>query len=111
MMESDLSNAEIDKKTLSILNNSFNSEVNISSGKGRLDVLAFTGLIGRRCESRIIFPIPVDMINGAIAPVVLPPFDIEFVYPSYPNGVFLDLAKTEMFLNVLLMRLQLMQLK
>ena len=54
-------NISSDARTLKALNPSFNTdaETHISDGMGRLDILAFSGLIGRRGERRIIIgPFP-----------------------------------------------------
>lgn len=92
MMDKDAENAALDAKTLNAINGSFDtaSELSIASGKGRLDVLAFANLIGRRGESRKIFG-PVGPIfittttkDGKPVTMAVPPFDLEFAYPVYP---------------------------
>ncbi len=91
-MDKDADNAALDAKTLNGINESFDtaSELNIAAGKGRLDVLAFANLIGRRGESRKIFgPIGPIFIQGKTkdgkpATIAVPPFDLEFPYPVYP---------------------------
>ena len=80
-------NVSADARTLHALNASFdvNSETAISEGKGRLDVLAFSGLIGRRGERRIrIGPFPGLQFPLEKGFVFIPPFDIEFAYPEFP---------------------------
>lgn len=92
MMDKDADNAALDARTLNAINGSFDtaSELNIASGKGRLDVLAFANLIGRRGESRKIFgpigPIFIDGTtkDGKPTRMAIPPFDLEFAYPVYP---------------------------
>ena len=86
MREGDISNAELDAKMLYAMNQSFDtkSELSISRGKGRLDVISFTDLIGRRSEERIVlgpFPTFPFVVNDII--VNIPEFDIEFVYPKF----------------------------
>lgn len=80
-------NVSADAGTLKALNSSFDidSMTSISEGKGRLDILAFSGLIGRRGERRVIigpFPGIQFPTNGHF--VYVPPFDLEFVYPEFP---------------------------
>ena len=80
-------NVSADAKTLHALNESFdvNSEASITDGMGRLDVLAFSGLIGRRGERRIrLGPFPGLQFPLEKGFVFIPPFDIEFVYPEFP---------------------------
>lgn len=86
MMENDKGNAELDARTLAVLNSSFDakSELEIARGKGRLDVIAFTDLIGRRREERIVigpFPNIMFPVRGIL--VDIPEFDIEFTYPKF----------------------------
>lgn len=92
MMEGDEDNARLDSKTLAVLNGSFDAsdDLKVVSGKGRLNVLAFSGLIGRRGEQRIRIG-PFSGIyyhhrtkNGSSS-LVIPPFDLEFTYPVYPS--------------------------
>lgn len=80
-------NISADARTLRALNQSFDvdSEISISKGKGRLDVLAFSGLIGRRGERRVrIGPVPGIQFPLERGFVFVPPFDIEFAYPEFP---------------------------
>ena len=80
-------NVEADSRTLKALNPSFDvaAETSISAGKGRLDVLAFSGLIGRRGERRLIVgPFPGIQFPTGKAFVYIPAFDLEFVYPEFP---------------------------
>lgn len=80
-------NVEADSRTLKALNPEFDvvSEGSISSGMGRLDVLAFTGLIGRRGERRLIVgPFPGIQFPTSSHFVYIPAFDLEFVYPEFP---------------------------
>lgn len=80
-------NIAADSKTLKALNPSFDvdSETKISDGKGRLDILAFSGLIGRRGEKRVVIgPIPGIVAGNSQGTIAVPDFDIEFVYPAFP---------------------------
>ncbi|MBQ9205475.1 MAG: hypothetical protein IJ158_02035 [Treponema sp.] len=80
-------NISSDARTLKALNPSFNTdaETHISDGMGRLDILAFSGLIGRRGERRIIIgPFPGIQFPTSRNFVYVPAFDLEFVYPEFP---------------------------
>ncbi|MCR4822415.1 MAG: hypothetical protein K5873_06035 [Treponema sp.] len=80
-------NISADSATLKALNPSFDvdSLTEISEGKGRLDILAFSGFIGRRGEKRIIIgPFPGLQFPVNKHFVYIPPFDIEFAYPAFP---------------------------
>ena len=80
-------NIRADSETLRALNPSFDvkSETQISAGKGRLDILAFSGLIGRRGERRLVVgPFPGIQFPIESHFVFIPPFDLEFVYPEFP---------------------------
>ena len=80
-------NINADTRTFKALNPSFDidSVTQISDGKGRLDILAFSGLIGRRGERRIIIgPFPGIQFPTKDHFVYIPPFDLEFVYPEFP---------------------------
>ena len=80
-------NVSADARTLKALNPSFNAdaEYTIASGKGRLDILAFSGLIGRRGERRLIIgPFPGIQFPTGKKFVYIPGFDLEFVYPEVP---------------------------
>ncbi len=80
-------NINADTRTFKALNPAFDidSESQISDGKGRLDILAFSGLIGRRGERRIIIgPFPGIQFPVNKHFVYIPPFDLEFVYPEFP---------------------------
>ena len=80
-------NINADTRTFKALNPAFDidSLSNISDGKGRLDILAFSGLIGRRGERRIIIgPFPGIQFPTKDHFVYIPPFDLEFVYPEFP---------------------------
>ncbi len=81
-------NVVADSATLTAMNPSFDiaSETKINDGMGRLDVLAFTGLIGRRGEKRIVIgPIPGLIVKNSEGTVAIPDFDLEFVYPAFPS--------------------------
>jgi hypothetical protein len=80
-------NINADTRTFKALNPAFDidSLSNISDGKGRLDILAFSGLIGRRGERRVIIgPFPGIQFPTKDHFVYIPPFDLEFVYPEFP---------------------------
>ena len=80
-------NIEADTATFKALNPSFDieSESSLSDGMGRLDIIAFSGLIGRRGERRVrIGPFPGLQFESEKRFVFIPPFDIEFVYPEFP---------------------------
>ncbi|MBB5227382.1 hypothetical protein DYE50_00720 [Treponema ruminis] len=80
-------NVSADSRTLKALNPEFDvlAESSISDGMGRLDVLAFTGLIGRRGERRLIIgPFPGVQFPTGRHFVYIPAFDLEFVYPEFP---------------------------
>ena len=80
-------NISADTRTLSALNPAFDvsREFSVSENKGRLDVLAFAGLIGRRGERRIIIgPFPGIQFPTGNNFVYIPAFDLEFVYPEFP---------------------------
>lgn len=80
-------NIDSDSRTLRALNPSFdiNSETKISDGMGRLDILAFSGLIGRRGERRLVIgPFPGIQFPTKKYFVYIPAFDLEFVYPDFP---------------------------
>ncbi len=82
-------NIRADSEVLHALNPSFavEEETKITDEKGRLDVLAFTGLIGRRGEKRIVIgPIPGLIVESSQdkRTVAIPEFDLEFVYPVFP---------------------------
>lgn len=66
-----------------------NAEINIPAGMGRVNVLAFTGLIGRKGEDRSILEFAGKKIKGKDkdgneVETNLPPFDLELVNPVYP---------------------------
>ncbi|MBR1536864.1 MAG: hypothetical protein IJ630_07995 [Treponema sp.] len=80
-------NIESDSRTLLALNPNFDisSETKISDGKGRLDILSFAGLIGRRGERRLrIGPFPGIQFPTGRHFVYIPAFDLEFVWPEFP---------------------------
>ena len=80
-------NIDADSRTLKSLNPSFDVEsmTEISDGNGRLDILAFSGLIGRRGERRLIIgPFPGIQFPTGRHFVYIPAFDLEFVYPEFP---------------------------
>lgn len=102
MMEGDKSNAELDARILNALNQSFDtkSELEISRGKGRLDVVSFTDMIGRREEERIVigpFPTIPFSVNKII--VTIPEFDIEFVYPKFSHVDRSSVTAVKMIVN------------
>ena len=78
------SSVEVDAKVLATLGSNINvsEDVNIPAGKGRLGVLALSGLIGRRHEAKFETPqvlpfyVPID---GA-KPIL---FKLKFVWPEY----------------------------
>lgn len=78
------SNVEIDAKMLASLGSEINvsEDVDIPAGKGRLNVLALSGLIGRRHEAKFETPrilpfyVPID---GA-KPIL---FKLKFTWPEY----------------------------
>lgn len=87
MMEKDPDSAKLDAATLKALGSSYNpaDDIAIPSGKGRLNILAFTGLIGRRGEMRRIFgPIEGVHLDTGSGSVDIPPFDLEYAYPVFP---------------------------
>ncbi len=92
LMDGDTDNAQVDARRLKKYNQAFDtsSVFNITKGKGRIDVISFSGLIGRRGEGRTILgPIiglwlPSEDSNGNAKDIVIPPFDIEFAYPVFP---------------------------
>mgnify|MGYP006875883397 FL=1 len=107
MMNGDGGNARVDRDVLAKLNPGFDadSELAIPDGKGRLDVVAFSNLIGRRYEQAFYFP--GDVVSGVLAAgshivgrgpeslIMLPPladgveipaFRIKFVYPNYKES-------------------------
>ena len=80
-------NIPADTRTLKALNPSFDidSVTSISEGSGRVDIIAFSGLIGRRGERRVIIgPFPGIQFPVKDHFVYIPPFDIEFAYPEFP---------------------------
>lgn len=104
MMNGDGGNARVDSDVLAKLNPEFDtdSELAIPEGKGRLDVVAFSNIIGRRYEQAFYFP--GDVLSGVLAAgshvvgrgpsalIMLPPladgveipaFRIKFVYPNF----------------------------
>lgn len=104
MMANDEGNARVDSDVLAKLNPSFDtkSDLTIPRNKGRLDVIAFSGLIGKRYEQSFYFP--GDVVSGVLsagshivgygpsAMIMLPPFAggveipafrIKFVYPAF----------------------------
>jgi len=86
MMDGDPDNAELDAKILKTLNPSFDleGELKVSRDKGRLNVLSFTDLIGRRTEERItIGPFPDIVYTIDNISVYVPEFCIAFVYPKF----------------------------
>lgn len=91
MMEGDDGNASLDARTLNVLNKSIDvsDDLKIPRGNGRLNVLAFSGFIGRRGEQRIRIGPFLGIYyhrktrNGSEA-LVIPPFDLEFAYPVFP---------------------------
>ncbi len=65
-----------------------NSDINIPEGMGRVNVLAFSGLIGRRREHATYFP--GDFIDGmdfvppvTIDEITVPAFRLKFVFPEF----------------------------
>ena len=104
LMNGDSDDARIDADVLAKLSPRFPAAQALATpeGRGRLDVLAFCGLIGRRYEQAFYFP--GDVVNGlaglnfsvigfgSAAMIVLPPFPngvvipafrLKFVYPSF----------------------------
>lgn len=80
-------NIDADSRTLKALNPGFDvaSATRIADGMGRLDVLAFSGLIGRRGERRLVIgPFPGIQFPAGNSFVYIPAFDLEFVYPEFP---------------------------
>ncbi|MCK9171383.1 MAG: hypothetical protein M0P01_13300 [Treponema sp.] len=107
MMDDDAGNARVDSDVLAKLNPGFDtkSELGIPEDKGRLDIIAFSGLIGRRFEQTLYFP--GDVVSGVLAAgthivgngpeslIMLPPladgveipaFRIKFVYPNFKEN-------------------------
>ena len=102
MMEGDKSNAELDARILHVMNQSFDtkSELEISRGKGRLDVISFTDMIGRRQEERIVigpFPSFPFVVNKVL--VTIPAFDIEFAYPKFNHVDKSPITAVKMIVN------------
>lgn len=89
MMYEDRDNARVDSQVLATLNPAIDvaSELNIDDGKGRLDVLAFGGLISERKELAIRFPedfIPfMPFISLKVDDIQLPAFRLKFVLPIF----------------------------
>ena len=104
LMNDEADAARIDADVLAKLSPRFPAAelLETPEGKGRLDVLAFCGLIGRRYEQSFYFP--GDVVNGLVglnfsvigigssAMIVLPPFPngvvipafrLKFVYPAF----------------------------
>ena len=104
LMNGDSDDARIDADVLAKLNPRFPAAQALTTpeGRGRLDVIAFCGLIGRRYEQAFYFP--GDVVNGLVglnfsvigfgsaAMIVLPPFPngvvipafrLKFVYPAF----------------------------
>ena len=104
LMNGDADDARIDADVLAKLSPRFPAAQTLTTpeGKGRLDVLAFCGLIGRRYEQSFYFP--GDVVNGLVglnfsvigigssAMIVMPPFPngvvipafrLKFVYPAF----------------------------
>ena len=104
LMNGDADDARIDADVIAMLSPRFPAAqmLAIPEGKGRLDVLAFYGLIGRRYEQSFYFP--GDVVNGlaglnfsvigigSSAMIVMPPFPngvvipafrLKFVYPAF----------------------------
>ena len=104
LMNGDADDARIDADVIAMLSPCFPAAqmLAIPEGKGRLDVLAFCGLIGRRYEQSFYFP--GDVVNGlaglnfsvigigSSAMIVMPPFPngvvipafrLKFVYPAF----------------------------
>ena len=104
LMNGDADDARIDADVLAKLSPRFPAAQTLTTpeGKGRLDVLAFCGLIGRRYEQSFYFP--GDVVNGlaglnfsvigigSSAMIVMPPFPngvvipafrLKFVYPAF----------------------------
>ena len=80
-------NVSADARTLNALNPAFDvmAETEIPQGQGRLDILAFSGLIGRRGERRLVIgPFPGIQFPAGNTFVYIPGFDLEFVYPEFP---------------------------
>ena len=104
LMNGEADDARIDADVLAKLSPRFPAAQTLTTpeGKGRLDVLAFCGLIGKRYEQAFYFP--GDVVNGLVglnfnvlgfgsaAMIVLPPFPngvvipafrLKFVYPAF----------------------------
>jgi uncharacterized protein len=104
MMNGDDSNARVDSDVIAKLNPGFDteSELAVPEDKGRISVIAFSDLIGRRYEQTFYFP--GDVVSGVLAAgshivgrgpeslIMLPPlaegveipaFRIKFVYPNF----------------------------
>lgn len=80
-------NVESDSRTLNALNPAFDvlSISKIAPDYGRLDVLSFAGLIGRRGERRLVVgPFPGIQFPVGKTFVYIPGFDLEFVWPEFP---------------------------
>ena len=64
------------------------SDLNVAEGMGRVNVLAFSGLIGRRSAHTTYFP--GDFVDGMdflppvrVGDVTIPAFRLKFVYPQF----------------------------
>lgn len=93
MMSGDEDNARVDASVLA----SMNPEISIgnelffdkASGKGRIEFLAFGGLIGKRQEKVLYFPrdfLSLPFIFLRIKDIDIPAFRIKFAYPIYNSN-------------------------
>ena len=64
-------------------------DAEIPYGKGRLNVLAFTGRIGRRYEQSVNIPVTGFLLATATGPIHVPSFNLRFAWPEF------DLARSE----------------
>ena len=90
VMDGDTDNARVDADVIAALNPAFpiREEFAVPPGNGRIDVLAFSGLIGRRTEQTLYFPEDftgglIPLLSLSVDGVDIPAFRIKFAWPVF----------------------------
>lgn len=93
MMDGDIDNARIDAQMLASLNPDIpvGEEIVFDKSKGRLEFLAFGGLIAQKKEKALYFPSDfsaIPFIVLRISGIDIPAFRIKFSYPVYDSNSY-----------------------
>lgn len=87
LIAGDVDNAMVDARALSAINQGVDvsGDLSLGNGYGRMDFLAFGGMIAKRREKALYFPGDFSVrrvINMQVDGVDIPPFRLKFVYPA-----------------------------